>query len=212
MIAGTSLAGARAWLTRVRPAWRMLPVALAVGAAAVLFAVTQARLDAWSAPVRLWEDAAGKAPGAWVPLVMLGDALDADGRAADAIERYRRAAAIAPDQPMIHVKVGALAMQAGDREAARRAFETAVRLDPLLTTAQNALGALALTEGRPAEARVHLEGALRADRSNVPARLLLAAVAEHEGQRAEARVWCEQAKAIAPETPDVDACLARNAQ
>ena len=166
MIAGTSLAVCA--LTRVRPAWRMLPVALAGRRRGrALRGDRQARLDAVGAG-QVWEDAAGKAPGAWVPLVMLGMLSMRDGRAADAIERYRRAAAIAPDQPMIDVKVGALAMQAGDRkEAARRAFETAVRLDPSSTTAQNALGALALTEGRPAEARVHLEGALRAYWSNV---------------------------------------------
>ncbi len=211
IILGVALGRIRAWCA-TRSVLRALTTAAALVAAAALFVITEARLEAWSSPVRLWEDAARRAPGAWLPQLMLGDALDAAGRIPAAIEAYRRAAALGPDQAMVHVRLGALLMQTGERDDAARALEHALRLDPSSATAQNALGAMALTEGQPEKARTRFEASLRADPRNVPARLLLAAVEEQAGRKAEARRWCEEAGAIAPGAPEVAPCLARNAQ
>jgi Flp pilus assembly protein TadD len=210
-LVGVALAWVRAWCGAHRPGLRLITVVLPLLLAATLFARTEARLDAWSSSIRLWEDAALNAPGAWLPQLMLGDSLDAAGRPADAIQAYRRAAELGPDQAVAHVKLGTLLMQAGDREAARQALERALQLDPSSATAQNALGALAMTGGQPEAARARFEAALAIDPRNVPARLLLAALDEQAGRKAGARRWCEEVRALAPGTPEVESCLERNA-
>ena len=210
-IVGVALARARAWCGAHRPGLLPLTAALPLVLAAALVARTEARLDVWSSPIRLWEDAALSAPGAWLPQLMLGDSLDAAGRPADAIQAYRRAAELGPDQAVAHVKLGTLLMQAGDRESAGQALERALQLDPSSATAQNALGALAMTGGQPKAARTRFEAALAADPRNVPARLLLAALEEQAGRKADARRWCEEVRALAPGTPEVESCLGRNA-
>lgn len=208
--AGTAAAWLHATLSSSRA--RLVPAFyVAVGiVAAALVAATEVRLSAWATPVALWEDAERKAPGTWVPPLMLGDALDAVGRTPQAVAAYRRAVANGPDQPIARLKLGTMLMQTGDVEGATRAFNEVLALDPRSVTAMNALGAVAMIERRPAEARGYYEAALRAAPNDIPARQLLSALAEQEGQPAEALRWCEQIQALAPGTPGNAECIERN--
>jgi len=210
MIAGTASAWLRArTYGRGRRLSFAAPAIVALAACA-LFGATQVRLTAWSSAARLWSDAERKAPGAWVPPLMLGDALDAEGRARDAIDAYRRAVAIRGDQPIIWVKLGMLLLQAGDPAGATRALTEALRLDPASATASNGLGAVAMMGGHPEEARRRFEATLRVQPGDVPARQLLAALDEQSGRRDEALRRCQEVRAAAPGTPGIDECIARN--
>jgi cytochrome c-type biogenesis protein CcmH/NrfG len=210
VMAGVGFAWLREWLKVRAPRFAgAAPAAVAV-AAALLFSATEVRLDAWTSAVRLWTDAEAKAPGAWVPPLMLGDALDAEGRTGEAADAYRRASVLRGDQPMIWIKLGTALMETGDAKGATGAFERALALDPGSATAQNALGAAAMSEGRTDEARRRFEAALAADPSNVPARQLLAALDEQAGQSADALRRCLEIEAVAPGTPGVSECIERN--
>jgi cytochrome c-type biogenesis protein CcmH/NrfG len=209
MVAGVASARVREWLRVRAPRFALAAPASVALVAAILFVLTVVRLEAWRSPVRLWADAERKAPGAWVPPLMLGDALDAEGRTRDAVEAYRRAAALRGEQPMTWLKLGTALMAAGDAPAATRAFEAALALDPGSAAAQNALGAVAMAGGRPDDARQRFEAALAADASNVTARQLLAALDEQAGRSADALRRCTEIEALAPGTPGVRECIER---
>ena len=139
---------------------------------------------------------------------MLGDALDAEGRTREAIDAYRRAAALRGDQPMIWLKLGTLRMQSGDTRGAVEAFDRALALDARSATALNALGAVAMSEGRAEEARRRFDAALAADPAGVAARQLLAALDEQAGHWRRTR--CGGARRSGRwrrATPDVEACI-----
>lgn len=64
--------------------------------------------------------------------------------------------------PRVQTLAGLLAVQAGQREAGRKAFEQALKLDPGETEAISALVGLDLETGRPAEARRRVEARVAA--------------------------------------------------
>lgn len=82
-------------------------------------------------------------PDSWPPHVQLAQSLNAmRRRSAEAEAAAARAVEIAPNEPATHVVAGYVAANRGDREAAEEAFSRALALDPLDTSAQNALAAL----------------------------------------------------------------------
>ncbi|MFH1177787.1 MAG: tetratricopeptide repeat protein [Acidobacteriota bacterium] len=189
--------------------------ALALGILAVLLAAlslaTRARLEVWSDPIRLWQDAADKAPSTWAAQYALGDALRQAGRCGEALRPYRRAIDLIPAELEAHLNLGICLAETGQLAEARRAFLTARELAPTSPKPANNLGLLALLGRAPEEARRWLEEALRLDPRNVRARQLLVQLHEQFlGDPARALALCREIKALAPATPGVDECLTRN--
>jgi len=88
--------------------------------------------------------------------INLGAALQADGRLAEATDRYRRAIAFRPDFAVAHDNLGvALAAQQNMGEAANE-FRLAVRLDPESPRAHRHLGTALASVGARQEALDHL--------------------------------------------------------
>ncbi|MFG2328567.1 tetratricopeptide repeat protein [Streptomyces sp. NPDC048604] len=98
--------------------------------------------------------AVGLAPQHWGSHYALGAALDrasnaaarrpvdwsgAANRKAEAYEAARRAVALAPEEDAAHFLVGITAQRLGDHKTARRAYETALRLNPESSEAHNNL-------------------------------------------------------------------------
>jgi tetratricopeptide (TPR) repeat protein len=177
----------------------------------VLGGLTVLRNEVWADPVRLWLDAAEKAPAIWVPHVMLGAALQEQGATKEAVVAYRRALGLRPVEKITYMRLGLALAELGQLDEARAAFERLLVLDPTGVVGHNGLGAVATLQGRHDEARKHYEEALRLHPQDVAARQSLAML--HEGvwhNPAEALRLCEEVRRIAPKTPDVDDCIARN--
>jgi Flp pilus assembly protein TadD len=77
-----------------------------------------------------------------------GDLEAADGRIADALRYYRRAARLDPKLPDPHVSIARLARAAGRFDEARRAAARAVKLDPENREARSILEDLSAGDGR----------------------------------------------------------------
>lgn len=90
----------------------------------------------------------------------LRDAVDAPTRLAKAIDAYRRAAAIAPDQPDIHLRHSIALVAAGKRAAADAAIARAVAIDGRLAepAAGADAGGLDRLAGLPAPAALDVRG------------------------------------------------------
>jgi tetratricopeptide (TPR) repeat protein len=118
--------------TAVLPGGRRF-VALVGGIAAVLAvlaATAIARNRVWQTPLRLWEDAANKAPQAWMAVYALADAYRASGDHLRAVEGYRRAVGLSTGDPTAYVPLAESLLQLGRVEAAREALREAVTKNP----------------------------------------------------------------------------------
>jgi protein O-mannosyl-transferase len=177
----------------------------------VLGALTVARNEVWSDPVRLWRDAADKAPDVWVPHVMLGASLQESGQRDAAIVAYRRAVRLRPTEAAARVRLALTLAELGRLDEARAEFGALVGIDPSSAVGHNGLGAVALLEHKPEEARAHYEETLRLHPKDIAARQSLALMYETVWQNpAEALRLCDEVRRIAPHTQDVDACIERN--
>jgi Flp pilus assembly protein TadD len=177
----------------------------------VLGGLTVLRNEVWSDPVRLWLDAAEKAPGIWVPHVMLGAALQERGAREEAIVAYRRAIQLRSSEQVPYMRLGLAQAELGRLAEARSTFQTLLTLDRTSAVAHNGLGAVALLERKPDEARRHYEDALAHHPNDVASRQSLAMLYETVWQNpGEALRLCDEVRRMAPRTPDIDACIERN--
>ena len=177
----------------------------------LLGGLTVLRNEVWSDPVRLWLDAADKAPHIWVPHLMLGSALQDRGALDEAMVAYRRAIQLRPAEKAPYMRLGLALAEAGRLPEARTTFQRLLSLDASSAVGHNGLGAVAMLEGRHAEAQRHYEEALKHHPEDLAARQSLAMLYETVWQNpAEALRLCTEVKQRAPRTPEVDACIERN--
>ncbi len=178
---------------------------------AVLALLTVERNRVWSDPVRLWAEAAARAPAYWEAHYALGDALRDAGRCAEAVDAYRAVLALRPGHRDAWNNLGICLAESGNPAGARQAFERALAIDPGFARAETNLGNLALMERDPVRARAHFERALALDPRNITARRQLAALFETAfGDPAAAARLCREILALAPGTPGAADCVARN--
>jgi tetratricopeptide (TPR) repeat protein len=96
-----------------------------------------------------------------------------------AVESFRQAIELKPDDAVAHYNLGHALLKSGEEQAALEAFRNAVRCQPDYADAHTNLGKLLLQWGRRSEAVEHLERAARlAPHDATPARLLKEAAAE----------------------------------
>ena len=183
---------------------------IAVAGLAVLSMHTLLRNAVWGQPVMLWSDVVSLSPDSWQGHLGLGEALHDEGRHNEAIGAFLVALQARPEEPAIYAKFGVCLMEVADFKTAQSAFDKLRELRPKSPEGTNGLGALALVRGEPEKARALYEETLVNDPVNMPARLGLAKVEELEGHGEAALRWCQEVKAIAPETAGVDDCLSRN--
>ena len=195
----------------VRPGVRRLARALAVLGVLSLCGATLVRNAVWAHPVTLWMEAVEQAPDHWRARLMLGEALQDEGRCMEAIGQYRYAIALRPQEQFGYMKMALCLAQIGRLDEAAAAFETLQRLDPQSAVASVGLGAVAMLAGRPERARRYFNETIQHDPRNVAARQSLALLEETIGSNpVEALRRCEEIKQLAPETPGNDECIRRN--
>jgi protein O-mannosyl-transferase len=161
------------------PRWRVLaPVALIL-ALGIFSGMTIARNRVWSSEVRLWEDAALKAPRTLAPQQYAGDAHRSAGDCEKAIAFYRRAIEIRPDYADSHYGLAECAIDLRRIEDARLARQGLQKV-----IAQRAL------DPRPRMTLARLEET----------------VFRRPG---EALRLCREALSLDPELPNAAACVRR---
>jgi Flp pilus assembly protein TadD len=104
------------------------------------------------------------------------------GQLEEALAEYRRAADLAPEEPVVHNNLGTILTRLGKVEDADAEYREALRLDPGNATAHFNLGALAAAEGRDADAVEHYRSALNSDPGNESARFNLANALRRSGE------------------------------
>ncbi len=196
----TRLPGSRRLMRFLLAAWLTL-----------LGGMTVARNEVWSDPVRLWLDAAEKAPDVFMPHLMLGSALHERGAREEAIVAFRRAIRLRPSEQASYMRLGLALAEGGRLADARSTFEALLGLDPASAVGHNGLGAVAMLEGRHDEAQRQYETALKYHPEDLAARQSLAMLFESvRHDYAKAAALCEEVRARDPRVPDIDDCIARN--
>ena len=117
---------------------------------AALSVLTLARNRVWSDPVRLWADAARKAPRVFAPHYQLARALHERGDCAAAVPHYQRAVELVPRYLDARNNLGICLAETGRLEDARRAFLETLARDPAYPRARNNLRTLAELEASQA--------------------------------------------------------------
>jgi tetratricopeptide (TPR) repeat protein len=95
-------------------------VAVLVVVIGMLAALTVTRMRVWSDPVRLWEDAARKAPETYMAHYLLGLAHRDAGDCESAVDPFRRAIGLRPAHPDGYASLAQCLAEAGQPESARQ--------------------------------------------------------------------------------------------
>jgi hypothetical protein len=134
------------WLS----AWAQRAGRRAQTGVAVVFAVvvlsfgadTWVRNAVWSSPVTLWSESVSLAPTHYRPRLLLGEALEDEGRRDAAIEEYKTAIRLRPTVPDGYVRLGRAFAESGQFDEARRQFLRAMEIDPQDRSARQSLKVL----------------------------------------------------------------------
>jgi tetratricopeptide (TPR) repeat protein len=164
------------------PRWLVPAAAGAVLLACAAASVAQAGY--WKDSVTLFAHAVEVTRDNYVAEYNLAHALEAQGRAPEALDHYERGRALRP-APAENTLGSRLAQQGRVDEAVAH-FREAVRLEPRYPDPHNNLGVLLARQGKPAEARREYEAALHYRPRYADALANLARLEAAEGRPAEA--------------------------
>jgi tetratricopeptide (TPR) repeat protein len=144
-----ALAGGRAWRRgHVATPVAALSLGLVVLALAGWGALSSIRVGIWRDGKTLWAHTVSVAPGSAVGQNNLGEALEAEGDLAGAVEHYREAARLWPSHAPFFVNLGRTLARQGRLAEATLALRAAIRLRPAAAEGHVALGVV--RSGRPA--------------------------------------------------------------
>src|SRR5262249_46592614 len=138
----------REWSERAGGVSRALAPALLALVAVGLGVQTVARNAVWHSPVTLWRESVDLAPDHYRPHLLLGEALQDDGRRDEAMEEFKAAIQLRPKDPTGYNKLGALFAALGRTIEARDTFSRALDLDPRNEQERRALNIIDRAEPR----------------------------------------------------------------
>ena len=174
---GIALGGALAGWTWLSAPGRLNPVRIGVGCLALLLAGGSFhRSLVWSDPVRLWRDAAAKAPARSTVWINLAQACHEarDPRCREAA--LRRAAAMKSEGGLGRALLGELLYQTGRRGQGLRVARSALAIAGADRRPRLIYGRMLLREGQPRKAKPHLRSFVRAHPGDLEGRLLMVEV------------------------------------
>jgi tetratricopeptide (TPR) repeat protein len=115
-----------------------------------------------------------------------------------AVASFRQGVDVAPDNPLLHHRLGTALFMTGSVEDAEREFGEALRRSPGYAPAHYSLAVLLESRGRDAEAVDRYAAAVRYQPTYVQARLRLAGVLRRSGRVGDALEQCEEIMRIDP--------------
>ncbi|HXY55265.1 MAG TPA: tetratricopeptide repeat protein [Nitrospirota bacterium] len=147
-------------------AWREMRQSMVIPTVAVLavFALssmTYSRNMLWQDSAALWQDTTIKSPKKFRPRFNLAKEYEARGDIDLAIENYRAAINLKPDDVMAHNNLGNAYLNQGRLGEAIEEFHVAVRLKPEAPLTHDNLGYVYFKQGRPDEAIKEYKTALK---------------------------------------------------
>lgn len=111
-------------------------VVLSLGAQTVI------RNAVWADPVALWHESVDLAPNHYRPRLLLGEALQDEGRREEAVEQYRMAVRLRPADVTGYLKLGVCLAEMGRFDEARQYFLEVIARDPHNRSARRMLALL----------------------------------------------------------------------
>ncbi len=103
-----------------------------------------------------------------------------------------------PNSALVYTLRGGVYLVQGNRAAARKAYETALQLDPGFLDAASNLAQMDVQDKNISAARSRFEGVLAKDKSNVRAMLALADLAIKENKESDYLTWIQKAAKADP--------------
>jgi hypothetical protein len=149
LAAGAGFSQLDAWAGRLHPRARPLAPVILMLILLSFSADTLLRNAMWRSPVALWRESVELAPMHYRPRLLLGEALQDEGRRAEAAEQYRTAIRLRPAEPTGHVKLGRLLAELGRTSAARQQFNEALEVAPRDPAALQSIAVLDRLEAKP---------------------------------------------------------------
>jgi protein O-mannosyl-transferase len=131
----------------------------AIAVVAILFAISFRQVTFWKSSESVWAHAVAVTKENVSAEMHLAAALEANGRADDAMPHYVAAARMSHGAPVPLFEAGSALLRAKRYSDAISPLEQAVALDPTIAGAQESLGLALLNAGRPSDAVPHLEAA-----------------------------------------------------
>jgi len=144
--------------------------------------VAHARNNLWTDRVRLWEDIVRKSPQKVRPHNFLGKYYEQQGRIEEALEQFKIAINLGPDDLWSRANLGAAYEKLGRFEDAKREYLAAIRVDPKFAATHNNLGVLYGKQGQMEKAMEEFDTALRLDHNFAEAHNNKGIVYERLGQ------------------------------
>jgi len=112
--------------------------------------------------------------------------LEARGKTAESLSRYRRFAQDQPNYPPVHFRIGAVLAMQGDMKGAAESYRTALALDPALLIARRALGQVLIALDDAPAAAAELERVAATAPEDGPTQAALTQVYRRLGDEARA--------------------------
>ena len=139
LAAGDGIGRLSAWAENAEASARpVVPLLVTIVALSFGFE-TVARNAVWSSPASIWRESVTLAPTHYRPHLLLGEALQDEGRRDAAIQEYKTAIRLRPEDPTGYIKLGALLLVMGHVDEARQNYVKAVEVDPHNDTARRGL-------------------------------------------------------------------------
>jgi len=133
---------------------------------------------------------------------LLGSAYVEQGKLAEAVDAFQKAAERDPEMPEAYNSLGGIWLQTRDTARAEPALRRAILLEPNYTQAHNNLANLLAASGRFEEARYHFDAALRIQPKNSGTHYNYAVVLARAGQRDAGQRQAEAAIASDPNSAE----------
>lgn len=123
------------------------------------------------------------------------------GRNREAVESFRSAAALKPQDGKFHFNLAVALSRVGDHAGEERELKEALKLDPKFFQAHNALGSLYMTQGQVQAAEKEFRAALFDDPQSSETLNNLGTVLDRQGKNEESEAFFRRAIAADPEGP-----------
>jgi Flp pilus assembly protein TadD len=150
----------------------------------------------------LWLATLARNPQCWLAHNNMCLVLARSGRYPEALEHYRQALAIRPNEADTHNGLGVALLQSGRAAEAVEQFRSAIRINPLYVEARNNLGGALLQLGQPDEAILQYQRALELQPKLAGGRNNLGVALTRVGRFNEAIEQFRQAVHIKPGSAD----------